>query len=454
MDAVNWSELERLVAHGQISRRVLLRRLLEAGGIAAVIGPGATLLAACGESKAAGPSGPVPAGYPPINNNILGKKITLTILLAADYYNQAPFTDLYAAFQKAYPDIKLNVTNAVWEDIPTKVKTAALGGTPVDVAHQHAFVYGHIGVAEQVDDLWSQWGKVGDFLPNSLQDVTWAGHRYGIPLDVNCLFTYFNKDLFASVNATPPTATTSYTDLGKELLKFQGKAAKAIGLSNSAWNNSGLARANGGDLLKSDEKGVQINSDKVVAALKWNSELGWKYNVGTSPAPTKRQDEPGFLFVARQVALLFTGPWDMPDIKKSGVNFGTTELPKGLDGNSNGSVQGGGSLFVGKGSKNREAAFEFMKWAAAKPNQIRMAKEMARWPVIADLYSDPASIGADDAALKPYFSQLKAAKPYKLEAFPEGDKAWSDAVASAYNGKDAQAVLNDAQTKAAAAIGG
>ena len=53
MDDVNWSELERLVARRQISRRVLLRRLLEAGGIAAVIGPGATLLAACGESKAA-----------------------------------------------------------------------------------------------------------------------------------------------------------------------------------------------------------------------------------------------------------------------------------------------------------------------------------------------------------------------------------------------------------------
>src|SRR5258708_17943115 len=330
MDDVNWSELERLVAHGQITRRALLRRLLEAGGIAAVIGPGAALLAACGEQKAAGPSGTVPAGFPAINNNILGKKISLTILLAADYYNQPPFTDLYAAFQKAYPDITLNITNAVWEDIPTKVKTAALGGTPVDVAHQHAFVYGHIGVAEQVDDLWSQWGKVGDFRPHSLQDVTWAGHRYGIPLDVNCLFTYYNKDLFASVNATPPTATTSYTDLGKELLKFQGKAAKAIGLSNSAWNNSGLARANGGDLLKSDEKGVQINSDKVVAALKWNSELGWKYGVGTSPAPTKRQDEPGLLVVGRQVALLFPCPWDIPDINKMCVNLPTPERPTPL----------------------------------------------------------------------------------------------------------------------------
>jgi ABC-type glycerol-3-phosphate transport system substrate-binding protein len=444
-------ELERLVMTGRMSRRQLIGHLLEVGGVAALIGPGAALLAACGQSTSNNPGGPVPAGYPAINSNITGNKITLQVLLAADYYNQKPFVDLFTAFMAAYPNINVQVSNAVWEDIPTKVKTAALGGVPVDVAHQHAFVYGHIGVAEPVDDLWAKWGKVGSFLPNSLQDVTWAGKKYGIPLDVNCLFTYYNKDLFQQVGATPPTNTTSYTQLGAELLKFKGQAVKAIGLSNSAWGNSGLVRANGGDLLKGDETGVQINNAAVVAALKWNSELGWKSGVGTSPAPTKRQDEPGFLFKAKQVGLLFSGPWDMPDIKTSGVNFGTTELPKGLDGSTNGSVQGGGSLFVGKGSKNREAAFEFMKWCVAKPHQIRMAKEMARWPVIADLYTDPAQIGANDPNLAPYFNQLKYAKPYKLEAFPEGDKAWSDGVAAAYNGTDAQKALDAAQATAAKA---
>src|SRR5260370_18629660 len=61
MDEINWSELERLVVQGKITRRVLLRRLLEAGGIAALIAPGATLLAARAQSTQAGPSGPVPA---------------------------------------------------------------------------------------------------------------------------------------------------------------------------------------------------------------------------------------------------------------------------------------------------------------------------------------------------------------------------------------------------------
>ena len=170
-------ELERLVMTGRMNRRQLIRHLLEAGGVAALIGPGAALLAACGQSTPNNAGGPVPSGYPAINNNITGNKITLQVLLAADYYNQKPFVDLFTAFQTAYPNINIQVSNAVWEDIPTKVKTAALGGVPVDVAHQHAFVYGHIGVAEPVDDLWARWGKVGSFLPNSLQDVTWAGKK-------------------------------------------------------------------------------------------------------------------------------------------------------------------------------------------------------------------------------------------------------------------------------------
>lgn len=452
MDERQFDRLEHLVRTGQLSRRQLIDSLFKLGGIAALAGPGIALLEACGnQAQPGGGGGPVPAGYPGINQNITGSKITLHILLAADYANETPFKDLYVAFQKGYPNITLKVDNAVWEDIPTKVKTAALGGTPIDVMHQHAFEFGHIGLAENVDDLWSKWGKLGDFLPNSLKDVTWAGKKYGIPLDVNCMFTVFNKDLLAQVGASPPTSATTWPQLRQELLKFAGKGIFGIGLSNSAWNNSGYVHSNGGDLLNAQQNQATINLPQNVAVIKLLSELGWKNKVGSNPTPTKRQDEPTALFLAKQSAVLLTGPWDLPDIKKGGVNVGTAELPKGMDGSTNGSVQGGGSLFIGKGSKNREAAFEFMKWAVAVPHQVRMIKEMGRWSVVKSVYSDP-NIGANDPLVQPYFSQLKTATPYTLEAYPEGDKAWSDAVAAAYNGADAQQALDNAQKVASAAV--
>ena len=452
MDGREVDELEWLARKRQISRRRLLDRLLKLGGVAALAGPGAALLQACGgEAPKNGTTRPVPPGYPPVNTRILGGKITLRILLAQDYANEAPFKDLYVAFQKVYPNVTLQVDNAVWEDIPTKVKTAALGGAPIDVMHQHAFEFGHIGLAENVDDLWARWGKVGDFLPNSLKDVTWAGKRYGVPLDVNCMFTVYNKDLLAQFGAVAPTSSTTWPQLQQELQKFAGKGVFGIGLTNGAWNNFGFVHSNGGDLLNDQQNRATINTRQNVAVIKLISELGWKGKIGSNPSPTKRQDEPTALFLARQSAVLLTGPWDLPDIKKAGLKVGTTELPKGMSGSTSGSVQGGGSLFIGKGAKNREAAFEFMKWCTAPPHQVRMVKEMGRWPVIKSVYTDPG-IGAGDPLVQPYFSQLATAVPYTLEAYPEGDKAWSDAVAAAYNGMDAQQALDSGQKIASAVV--
>src|SRR5215831_6201017 len=231
LDQREFDRLELLVRNGRLSRRQLIDYLFKLGGVAALAGPGIALLEACGIQSQQAAGGPVPSGYPAINQNITGSKITLHILLAADYANEAPFKDLYVAFQKAYPNITLKVDNAVWEDIPTKVM------------HQHAFEFGHIGLAENVDDLWSKWGRLGDFLPNSLKDVTWSGKKYGIPLDVNCMFTVFNKDLLAQVGASAPTSTTTWPQLRQELLKFAGKGIFGVGLSNSAWNNSGFVHS-------------------------------------------------------------------------------------------------------------------------------------------------------------------------------------------------------------------
>lgn len=452
MEELAFDHLARLVRSGRISRRRLIDHLLKLGGLAALAGPGLELLEACGsQSQRSSGAGPVAQGYPPVNQGITGSKVTLHVLLAADYAGEAPFKDLYAAFQKAYPNITLQVDNAVWEDIPTKVKTAALGGTPIDVIHQHAFEFGHIGLAENIDDLWAKWGRGGEFLPNSLKDVTWGGKRYGVPLDVNCLFTVFNKDLLAQVGATPPASTTTWPQLRQELLKFAGKGIFGIGLSNSAWNNCGYVHSNGGDLLNGQQNAATIDQPQNVAVMALLSGLGWTDRVGSNPTPTKRQDEPTALFLARQAAVLLTGPWDLPDIRKAGLNVGTAELPKGMSGATNGSVQGGGSLFIGKGSRNREASFEFMKWCVAVPHQVRMIKEMGRWSVIKSVYADP-DIGASDPLVQPYFSQLRTATPYTLEAYPEGDKAWSDAVAAMYNGADAQKSLDSAQRAASAAV--
>ena len=121
-----------------------------------------------------------PDGAPPRNAAIAGTPITLRVWLAADYATQPPFKDLAAEFERAYPNVKVEITGYPWEEMPSKVRLAISQGSPPDVAHQHAFVMGAQGMAEPLDDLWEQWGAAAQFMPGAMDDVTWQGVRYEI----------------------------------------------------------------------------------------------------------------------------------------------------------------------------------------------------------------------------------------------------------------------------------
>ena len=47
--------------------------------------------------------------------------------------------------------------------------------------------------------------------------------------------------------------------------------------------------------------------------------------------------------------------------------------------------------------------------------------------------------------LKPFLNQLNAARPYRLDAFPEVERAYADAIKAAFYGADPVDVLQGAQ---------
>jgi ABC-type glycerol-3-phosphate transport system substrate-binding protein len=98
------------------------------------------------------------------------------VWLAADYARAAVFSDLNREFCRAYPGVTVRLLGVPWEDMPTKVKTAVVGGTPPDIAHQHPFALGAQGFAQPLDDLWRTWGAAPEFLDGALEDASWRGH--------------------------------------------------------------------------------------------------------------------------------------------------------------------------------------------------------------------------------------------------------------------------------------
>jgi ABC-type glycerol-3-phosphate transport system substrate-binding protein len=417
------------------------------------------LLGACGPLA---PAAAWPEGAPPRNAALADSPpITLKAWFAADYVDQPPIRDLEREFEQAYPNIAVELEGVVWEEMPNRLRLAIGQGEPPDLAHQHAFVMGAQGLAEPLDDLWANWGEADAFMPGALDDVTWQGVRYGVPLDINALFMIYNRAMFEQAGLALPGTGYSFAQLKADLAKLTPADGSRFGmaLTASGWDMYGVVRAGGGDLLleQGDRTTVTFDDPRVVEAVRLYTELGWKDRLGSLPPPQPRQsDHPVVLFGQRKVAVFFSGPWDLTRLKQEAppevyAEVGTALLPVVTPGAAGGSVQGGGSLFVPRGAQHREAAFELMKWATSDRYELRLAQEMGRYPVRTATYED--AFFDQDPLLVPFLEQLKTARPYRLEAYGQADRIWSEAVRAAFSpNADVERILREAQQQAQQAI--
>lgn len=414
---------------------------------------------ACGDSSQPAPTttSPVAAdnNFPvPVNPKVAAlPPFTLSIWFADDYYNEGPIVELINEFKQAYPNITIALDHSDWNKLRNKLKEAVAAGNPPDVAHQHAFVFGAQNYAEPLDDLWQQWGKeaLAGFLPNALEDVIWGGVKYGIPLDINTTFLIYNRQMFKEAGLAEPGPDYNFTRLREDARKLTIPAQNRYGLAITpgAWDVFGLISANGGNLLKEEPSGQlvgQLDAEPNIQMLQYLSEMINIDKLMPVPRYTK-EASPVELFKQGKIAMFISGPWDLKEIETKGppglyASVGTALMPHGIEGKTTGSVQGGGSLFVPKGAKNREAAFEFMKWAANPKYQMKLAREMGRYPVLSSLYKDPFFTG--QPILQPFLEQLKTARPYRLEAYAQADITWEQSVGSILSGNDPRTTLADA----------
>jgi ABC-type glycerol-3-phosphate transport system substrate-binding protein len=73
-----------------------------------------------------------------------------------------------------------------------------------------------------------------------------------------------------------------------------------------------------------------------------------------------------------------------------------------------------------------------------------MARRLGRYPAKTWLQTSPEF--AENLSLIPFFNQLNAARPYRLDLFPEAEEAFGDAIkASFYNVATPTEALREAQ---------
>jgi multiple sugar transport system substrate-binding protein len=227
---------------------------------------------------------------------------------------------------------KITVTHVAQPEYVQKLEAAAAAGQLPAMTAVRAINVGQLAARNVLkpfnDDVMAILGDdlAGDF-PEDLWSLgVYKDQRYSIPLDVNPLIMFYNKDLFEKAGIEPPgTEPWTREQFEDALAKLEAINVTPVSLGTAfqaaaLWQ--ALVRQYGGALT--DEAGTKAtyNSDAGVKALDKIKELRDKY----TPDVSGTGDPEVNVFKQGNVGMTFHGPWWISDLAK--IDFvGFAPLP-------------------------------------------------------------------------------------------------------------------------------
>ncbi len=374
---------------------------------------------------------------------------TLKVLMTDDWVT-APFIDAVKEFERAHPNVRVAVDKGPIRLQADVVRAGTSSGAPPDIVQGHAFSAANQGLAQPLDDVWQSKLNPDEFFPGALEDVTWNGRRYGVPLDTNAMVLMYNVDHFREAGIPEPDPTTpmslqAFADLARSVTNADHRA---IAIPTSNWWTYGWIKANAGEVVQVGSDGrstLTLDAPKVVEGVGFLADL-IAQDVAFPPRGVDAHSDDAFaLFGAGKVSMHTSGSWDVANIKKQnlGINYRLVLMPQEPGG---GTVMGGSSMWVPAASKNRDLAVEFMTLLTSDHYALRFAKEEGRLPVRLRVFDDPHF---SDPDRRVFLEQLKTAHPPKLDAYPEASADFAFALDGVLGDrKDPGESLRTAQLKA------
>lgn len=318
------------------------------------------------------------------------------------------------AFNESQSDIKVNYV--VQQDMITKFLTAATTGQTPDLMIWDRFLtslYAPKNVLAPINEYMTRDGiDPAGFYEQAIRELSFGENLYGLPLTVDARAIFYNKKLLEEAGVEPPTTWEELRSAAIALTK-RDESGKLI-QSGFALNDVGLfnmwLQQAGGSMLSEDLTTVNFNSEAGLEVLNfWNQLLNEDkvFEPGFGSGEGEGQDP----FVTGKIAMGYNGPWALNGLKRYGsdeLEFGVVPPPTGPNGDQ-GALMGGFGLAIPAASKNKDAAWEFIKWwLADKDNALTWAKTSNNIPGNLEAVADP--FFQEDPYLKPVVDTLAFAR--------------------------------------------
>jgi multiple sugar transport system substrate-binding protein len=240
--------------------------------------------------------------------------------------------DLVEEFNEQHGNITVDTNTLEWADYYSSVPAAVSRGEGPDVGVMHLDQLGTNaarGVIVPLERMVDALGlDASDFHPQVWDAGTYAGSRYGIPLDIHPLGFYYNRSVLDSAGLDPDSPPTNHDEFMAALEAMSGQGIRGHWISPFMFTGGlefqSLLPQFGGSLYNDDATEAAWNSDAGVAALEWMVSL---IDQGYSPRDVG-QDAESIAFTNDDNGFIFNGIWmingygDDPDL-----DWGVAPLP-------------------------------------------------------------------------------------------------------------------------------
>ncbi|MFD8951677.1 ABC transporter substrate-binding protein [Streptomyces xanthophaeus] len=378
------------------------RRLTAAAGALAAI---SVLATAC-----TGQSGGAAADDP-------GKEVTLNFWHGWSAPSEAKaIEENIARFEKAHPNIKVQVTGNMTDDKVNQALRAGGGKAPDVVSSFTTDSVGKFCNSRAFADLNPFLQKSGidktKVFPKTLLEYTqFNGNQCTLPLLHDAYGLVYNKTAFAAAGVTePPRTWSQFTEVAKKLTKPKGDSYEQVGLMPTfhgyettpmrlaaQWSPAYFGADGSSNLAGDPAFAKMLAAQKDLVAALGGYEKLERFRTGFGDEWSAEHP-----FHTGQVAMQIDGEWRAPMAKDAGVGFeiGTAPLPVPDDqaadygkGYLSGTIMG-----IASGSTKQNAAWELVKYMTTDTEAV-----VAFANAIHNVPSTLAALESPDLRVSPEF---------------------------------------------------
>jgi len=214
-------------------------------------------------------------------------------------------------------------------------------------------------------------------------EMRFKGNIFALPLYSNSYAFFYNKRLFRNAGLDPDNPPKTWD----EVLKYSAKLTKKDNKGNftqmgfiptygNIQTSILMAWELGAQMLSPDGNKVSLTNQPTIDALNWLVNYYNRYNikdVSTFTAGFGFADQHGFISERLAMMVLDNSFPDQIKLYNKNLDYGVTEIPT-FEGCAPVSSTGSWWIAIPRGAKNKEAAWEFMKFAVQKNIQLAEAE--------------------------------------------------------------------------------